>query len=208
MTTTKKDKKHFLLLVLSITLFTFFSCSKNEEQPEDNLVIMSFYAYTKYDTSSIPEKTSAKFFLFDASNGQQYKEERINIPTGSYFDYSEANCEMITLLKHNEFELKDGTRVKPIIIDGSYYISIIPDFKKPDTWSHLLSHNTMKIPTGKYYVVALNGNWDSGWADKDKYSGKYITVSNEMVKDDKTISIEFPHDGKHKGYIDWITTNW
>lgn len=197
-----------LCLVALIT-----GCSKGDDPIDDTTkeVEMHFYAYTKYDPASTPSKTSAKFFLFDASNEQQFKEERIEIPSGEYLDYSSRKSEMVTLLQNNEHELKDGTRIKPLVIKtkytGDYYISVTPDYKNPDKWDNLISYNTVNIPVGKYYVVALL-HGSGGWAYYDKYSGKYIDIRENMPNSDKTVEISFPHDGKHKGYIDWVTTNW
>jgi len=202
----------FGVIFTSILLFT--SCEKNDssDKKETTNVEMSFYAYTKYTPSSFAHKTSAKFFFFDASEGQKFMEERIEIPSGGYIDYSKANCEMTTLLNNNEFELSDGTRIQPISIKyGSsthYYISIIPDIQNADDWHSLLSNNIINIPEGEYYIVALLGTWDLGYGYQKKYSGKYVEVKEGMNNDDKTISINFPHDTKHKGFIDWITTNW
>lgn len=188
-------------------------CSKGDdpidETPKE--VEMHFYAYTKLDPASSNFKASAKFFLFDANNGQQFKEERIEIPSGEYLDYSNKKSEMVTLLQNNEYELKDGTRIKPLVIKtkyaGDYYISVTPDYKNPDKWDNLISNNTVNIPVGKYYVVALL-HGSGGWAYYDKYSGKYIDVREDMPKSDRTVEISFPHDGKHKGFINWVTTNW
>nr|DAF49571.1 MAG TPA: type VI secretion protein [Siphoviridae sp. ct4085] len=200
-----------LLMLCLVALIT--GCSKDndsiDETPKD--VEMHFYAYTKLDPASPSFKAQAKFFLFDASNGKQFKEERINVPSGEYSDYSNVKSEMVTLLNNNEFELKDGTRIKPIVIQtknsGEYYISITPDYKDPDKWNSLVSQNKVNIPCGKYYVVALL-HGSGGWAYYDKYSGKYIEVTENMPTSDKTVEITFPHDTKHKGFIDWITTNW
>lgn len=200
----------FLMLCLA-ALIT--GCSKGDDPVDDTPkeVEMHFYAYTKLDPTSSNFKASAKFFLFDASNGQQFKEERIEIPSGEYADYSKKKSEMVTLLQSNEYELKDGTRVKPIVINtkysGDYYISVTPDYKNPDKWDSSISHNTVNIPTGKYFIIALL-HGSGGWAYYDKYSGKYIEVRDDMPTSDKTIEITFPHDGKHKGFINWITTNW
>lgn len=203
-----KNVIFWLFLVALIT-----GCSKDndpiDETPKD--VEMYFYAYTKLNPASPSFKAQAKFFLFDASNGKQFKEERINVPSGEYSDYSNVKSEIVTLLNNNEFELKDGTRIKPIVIQtknsGEYYISIMPDYKDPDKWNSLISQNKVNIPCGKYYVVALL-HGSGGWAYYDKYSGKYIEVTENMPTSDKTVEITFPHDPKHKGFIDWITTNW
>ena len=201
--------KNVLMMLFLMALTA--GCSKDE--PVDNTpkeIEMSFYAYKKIEPGSPSFKASAKFFLFDASNGQQFREERIEIPSGDYNDYSSKNSEMITLLKNNEYELKDGTRVKPIVVNmkynGEYFISIVPSYKNPDEWDSLISHNKVKIPYGKYYIVALLR--ESGWAYEGKYSGKYIEVKENMPISDQKIEITFPHDGKHKGFIDWVTANW
>lgn len=195
-----------ILMLCLIVLTT--GCTKDDNPVDESTkeIAMNFYAYTKYDPAGTSFKAKARFFLFDAANGERFKEERIEIPFGSYSDFSKASSKMITLLKNNQYELENGTRVKPIVIDGDYYISISTDINNQDKWASY-SQNTVKIPLGKYFVVALIVD-PGGLGYYDKYSGKYIEVEEDMAKSDKTIEITFPHDFKHKGFIDWVTINW
>lgn len=201
-------KISFLLAILPMFLFT--ACSSDDDtQPTEAEILL--YAYSKYSPDSYEKLTYATFFFFDASHGEQFKEETINIPNGDYFEYTRGNCEMTTLLENNEFELVNGTRVKPILIGiGShkdYSATVIPDISNPEEWSKI-SNNKIKVPFGKYYVVVLSKQWGSGYAYGDKYSGKYLEVSADMPISDKRLEITIPHDVERKGYIGWVSTNW
>jgi hypothetical protein len=205
------------LITLTLLATLFVGCSKDEyvdNTPAD--VKIEFGAYSRYTPDAKLYKETAKFFFFNASNGQKFKEERISMDIDNtyagYVEYSKVHSEMYNLLKeHHEIELEDGTRVKSLPIKKKYYtgdyILVFVDCDLPNDWDSLLSENRVNIPEGKYYVVCL---WDqpSGWGSEEKYSGKYITISKDMPYDDKFIGMEFSYDITKKGFVDWVTPNF
>lgn len=204
-------KKLLFIMAVMLPLFTFIGCSDDENLPTD--IELKLLSYSKYDPSSIPNKYPCTYLFFDANNGEKFKEETIVFEEEDILEYDRSNIQMLDLLRHNEYELEDGTRVKPVLIEigygkKDYFAKLSIDPSNEDKWSSI-SDNIIKIPTGRYYVVAMTAKSSyGGWAWSDKYSGKYINVSHDMPQSEKTIEITFPHDGLRKGFIDWITTSW
>ena len=125
------------------------------------------------------KKHRLDFYFFDASDGQQFVEERIDIPSGTEEDYRNANLTVLRmLLRDNEFPLTDGTSVVPLVVDrneaveGNKYVLVMPDYRHPDTWDPYRSHHSIRVEPGKYYVVALFGDYHDRWPCQQKYTGK------------------------------------
>lgn len=197
--------KKIIYVVMSLMLL--FGCKKKEDpQPaEPELVQMSFYARTKLlvdDEHSFI--TGAKFFLFDASNGEKFKKEIVEFPETEWY---KAKSEMAELLRNNsEFAYDDGTKAIPIYIDDikQSFIHIFVDSKDKTKWNALFSQNSVNVPEGEYYLVALYDDLpDYGY--RDKYTGKYITITKNMDRKEKTISVFFIKDTTRKGYVDWVS---
>ena len=70
--------------------WSLLSCSKDEPQNDGRLEV-KLYAYMLDEAGRNAKKTSAHFYFFDASDGQQFVEERIDIPSGTEEDYRNAN---------------------------------------------------------------------------------------------------------------------
>ena len=120
--------KKIVWLAIPIAL-SLLSCSKDEPQNDGRLEV-KLYAYMLDEAGRNAKKTSAHFYFFDASDGQQFVEERIDIPSGTEEDYRNANLTVLRmLLRDNEFPLTDGTSVVPLVVDrlqASRYVGPVP----------------------------------------------------------------------------------
>ena len=130
--------KKIVWLAIPIAL-SLLSCSKDEPQNDGRLEV-KLYAYMLDEAGRNAKKTSAHFYFFDASDGQQFVEERIDIPSGTEEDYRNANLTVLRmLLRDNEFPLTDGTSVVPLVVDrneaveGNKYVLVMPDYRHPGT---------------------------------------------------------------------------
>ena len=112
------------------------------------------------------------------------------------------------LLRDNEFPLTDGTSVVPLVVDrneaveGNKYVLVMPDYRHPDTWDPYRSHHSIRVEPGKYYVVALFGDYHDRWPCQQKYTGKYLTVAAGDTLS-RILTVDFPNDPTYKGYFDW-----
>lgn len=59
-----------------------------------------------------------------------------------------------------------------------------------------------KDEPGKYYVVALFGDYHDRWPCQQKYTGKYLTVAAADTLS-RILTVDFPNDPTYKGYFDW-----
>ena len=201
------DMKKIVWLAIPIAL-SLLSCSKDEPQNDGRLEV-KLYAYMLDEAGRNAKKTSAHFYFFDASDGQQFVEERIDIPSGTEEDYRNANLTVLRmLLRDNEFPLTDGTSAVPLVVDrnefveGNKYVLVMPDYRHPDTWDPYRSHHSIRVEPGEYYVVALFGDYHHRWPCQQKYTGKYLTVSR-ADKASRILTVDFPNDPTYKGYFDW-----
>ena len=199
--------KKIVWLAIPIAL-SLLSCSKDEPQNDGRLEV-KLYAYMLDEAGRNAKKTSAHFYFFDASDGQQFVEERIDIPSGTEEDYRNANLTVLRmLLRDNEFPLTDGTSVVPLVVDrneaveGNKYVLVMPDYRHPDTWDPYRSHHSIRVEPGKYYVVALFGDYHDRWPCQQKYTGKYLTVAAADTLS-RILTVDFPNDPTYKGYYDW-----
>lgn len=199
--------KKIVWLAIPIAL-SLLSCSKDGPQNDGRLEV-KLYAYMLDEAGRNAKKTSAHFYFFDASDGQQFVEERIDIPSGTEEDYRNANLTVLRmLLRDNEFPLTDGTSVVPLVVDrneaveGNKYVLVMPDYRHPDTWDPYRSHHSIRVEPGKYYVVALFGDYHDRWPCQQKYTGKYLTVAAADTLS-RILTVDFPNDPTYKGYFDW-----
>lgn len=188
--------------------WSLLSCSKDEPQNDGRLEV-KLYAYMLDEAGQNAKKTSAHFYFFDASDGQQFVEERIDIPSGTEEDYRNANLIVLRmLLRDNEFPLTDGTSAVPLVVDrnefveGNKYVLVMPDYRHPDTWDPYRSHHSIRVEPGEYYVVALFGDYHDRWPCQQKYTGKYLTVTTTDTLS-RILTVDFPNDPTYKGYFDW-----
>ena len=111
------------------------------------------------------------------------------------------------LLRDNEFPLTDGTSVVPLVVDrneaveGNKYVLVMP-YRHPDTWDPYRSHHSIRVEPGKYFVVALFGDYHDRWPCQQKYTGKYLTVAAADTLS-RILTVDFPNDPTYKGYFDW-----
>lgn len=121
--------------------------------------------------------------MFDATNGERYKEETVNIQDNQ--DYLTVQSRMSNLLNNNELELNNGVLVKSKMINDSYSIKLSVDPSNSNKWDPVFGNNKVKIPHGNYYLVCLIGRTNSEGQFQGKYSGKYITVKKNMAIEEK-----------------------
>ena len=96
--------KKIVWLAIPIAL-SLLSCSKDEPQNDGRLEV-KLYAYMLDEAGRNAKKTSAHFYFFDASDGQQFVEERIDIPSGTEEDYRNANLTVLRMLLRDNFNVK------------------------------------------------------------------------------------------------------
>ncbi len=186
--------KKIIWLCFCLPLF-LSGCDTNNE-PESPTVEMKFYTYTMYK-ESLFETASSRIYFFEANNGEQFREERIYIPEENYSEYWETRSEIYDMLVDGETELIDGTRVKAFPINSLGYLSLITEKKG---W-YSLSDNIIDVPKGRYYIMVKISDGD--WSFMHKYMAKYITVSDNMSEEERTVRAVLYSDSSRKGYVDW-----
>lgn len=185
-------KRILILLLLSLA-----ACGGDDEEVlnEKGYVDYDLWGYFKIASNLEPEEWPVDYMFFPADNGEKYVEETTNL-SGLPKDYEDAVNEMVTLLSERKLKTADG-KVKTALLIGSQNVFTT----RPEDVRKISGPETVRLPYGRYYVVAFNQQSVKGWAYAGKYCGKYLNVTKETAE--TVLSVWIPYDVKHKGYIQW-----
>jgi hypothetical protein len=184
--------KKLLLFFMLIPLF--ISCSdKEDDYSQKKEQELWLNGYTQWVSKGDVEPNVIRFLFFSANNNEEF--EIKNYPSGatSYYEYTKLEEDAIytQLLEKGELKLKSGESVKSI-----------GDFK--DFYSVDKKQLEVKLPVGKYFVVAFY--YDRGvrrdyW---NKYATTYYTLESRY--NPQSLTVVIPGYYNQCGSIPWI--NW